>query len=55
MLDYVDHVNICWKLEAALKEQELWPDINSILSKYLIDLKQQTNCSGTGTFLLVLF
>lgn len=36
MLDYVDHVNICWKLEAALKEQELWPDINSILSKYLI-------------------
>lgn len=55
MLDYVDHVNICWKLEAALKEQELWPDINSILSKYLTDLKQQTNCSGTGTFLLVLF
>lgn len=36
MLDYVDHVNICWKLEAVLKEQELWADIKSILSKYLI-------------------
>lgn len=36
MLDYVDHVNICGKLEAVLKEQELWPDINSILSRYLV-------------------
>ncbi|NXK59020.1 ASB14 protein, partial [Sylvietta virens] len=32
MLDYVDHVKICWKLEAVLKEQELWPDIHFILN-----------------------
>ncbi|OXB83029.1 UNVERIFIED_CONTAM: hypothetical protein H355_001372 [Colinus virginianus] len=50
MLDYVDHVNICWKLEAALKEQELWPDINSILTnprplKHLCRLKIR-ECMG---------
>jgi len=43
MLDYVDHVKICWKLEAVLKEQELWPDINSILSKYLMFTFEMTN------------
>lgn len=36
MLDYVDRVKICRKLEAVLKEQELWPDISLILSKYLV-------------------
>ncbi|XP_054072019.1 ankyrin repeat and SOCS box protein 14 isoform X4 [Rissa tridactyla] len=50
MLDYVDHVNICWKLEAVLKEQELWPDINSILTnprslKHLCRLKIR-ECMG---------
>ncbi|XP_024076186.2 ankyrin repeat and SOCS box protein 14 [Terrapene carolina triunguis] len=32
MLDYVDHVSICCKLKAVLKEQTLWPEINSILT-----------------------
>lgn len=54
MLDYVDHVNICWKLEAVLKEQELWPDINLILSKYLMFAFGKTNW-GLGPFLLVAF
>ncbi|XP_035402901.1 dynein axonemal heavy chain 12-like [Cygnus atratus] len=50
MLDYVDHVNICWKLEAVLKEQELWADINSILTnprslKHLCRLKIR-ECMG---------
>ncbi|XP_064931856.1 ankyrin repeat and SOCS box protein 14 [Columba livia] len=50
MLDYVDHVNICGKLEAVLKEQELWPDINSILTnprslKHLCRLKIR-DCMG---------
>ncbi|NXH52541.1 ASB14 protein, partial [Rhabdornis inornatus] len=50
MLDYVDHVKICWKLEAVLKEQELWPDINFILTnprslKHLCRLKIRA-CMG---------
>eukprot|EP00075_Anas_platyrhynchos_P034091 XP_027323344.1 ankyrin repeat and SOCS box protein 14 isoform X3 [Anas platyrhynchos] len=50
MLDYVDHVNICWKLEAVLKEQELWADIKSILTnprslKHLCRLKIR-ECMG---------
>ncbi|XP_076202427.1 ankyrin repeat and SOCS box protein 14 [Aptenodytes patagonicus] len=50
MLDYVDHVSICWKLEAVLKEQELWPDINLILTnprslKHLCRLKIR-ECMG---------
>ncbi|CAM9353814.1 unnamed protein product [Bubo scandiacus] len=50
MLDYVDHVPICWKLEAVLKEQELWPDINLILTnprslKHLCRLKIRA-CMG---------
>ncbi|KAM6248035.1 ankyrin repeat and SOCS box protein 14 isoform 2-T2 [Spheniscus humboldti] len=50
MLDYVDHVSICGKLEAVLKEQELWPDINSILTnprslKHLCRLKIR-ECMG---------
>nr|XP_033781775.1 ankyrin repeat and SOCS box protein 14 isoform X1 [Geotrypetes seraphini]XP_033781776.1 ankyrin repeat and SOCS box protein 14 isoform X1 [Geotrypetes seraphini]XP_033781777.1 ankyrin repeat and SOCS box protein 14 isoform X1 [Geotrypetes seraphini] len=31
MLDYVDHVEICSKLKAVIKEQKIWPEINSIL------------------------
>ncbi|NXI52562.1 DYH12 protein, partial [Chloroceryle aenea] len=50
MLDYVDHVNICGKLKAVLKEQELWPDINLILRnprslKHLCRLKIR-ECMG---------
>lgn len=52
MLDYVDHVKICWKLEAVLKEQELWPDIHLILSKYLFMFLMKTSWFGTGAFLL---
>lgn len=33
MLDYIDHVNICGKLKPVLKEQELWPEIESMISK----------------------
>lgn len=33
MLDYVDHVNVCSKLQGVLQEQKLWPEINAILSK----------------------
>ncbi|XP_017924012.1 ankyrin repeat and SOCS box protein 14 [Manacus vitellinus] len=50
MLDYVDHVKICWKLEAVLKEQKLWPDIHFILTnprslKHLCRLKIR-ECMG---------
>ncbi|XP_061474280.1 ankyrin repeat and SOCS box protein 14 isoform X2 [Rhineura floridana] len=31
MLDYVDHISICAKLQAVLQEQKLWPEINEIL------------------------
>lgn len=52
MLDYVDHVKICWKLEAVLKEQELWPDIHFILSKYLLTFLIKTRWFGIGAFLV---
>ncbi|XP_044881296.1 ankyrin repeat and SOCS box protein 14 [Mauremys mutica] len=50
MLDYVDHVSICCKLKAVLKEQTLWPEINSILTnprslKHLCRLKIR-KCMG---------
>ncbi|XP_013912666.1 PREDICTED: ankyrin repeat and SOCS box protein 14 [Thamnophis sirtalis] len=32
MLDYVDHIRICSKLQDTLREQKLWPEINAILS-----------------------
>lgn len=51
MLDYVDRVKICWKLEAVLKEQELWPDIRSILSKYLMFTSEMmSKVLGVGPF-----
>lgn len=50
MLDYVDHVKICWKLEAVLKEQELWPDIHFILSKYLLTFLIKRKWFGIGAF-----
>lgn len=50
MLDYVDHVSICGKLEAVLKEQELWPDINAILSKYLMFTFEFTDRLGIRAF-----
>lgn len=52
MLDYVDHVKICCKLEAVLKEQELWPDIHFILSKYLFMFLMKTSWFGIGAFLV---
>lgn len=52
MLDYVDHVKICWKLEAVLKEQELWPDIHFILSKYLFTFLMKMSWFGIGAFLV---
>lgn len=52
MLDYVDHVKICWKLEAVLKEQKLWPDIHFILSKYLFTFLTKTSWFATGAFFL---
>lgn len=52
MLDYVDHIKICWKLEAVLKEQELWPDIHFILSKYLFMFLMKTSWFGIGAFLM---
>ncbi|XP_042305064.1 ankyrin repeat and SOCS box protein 14 isoform X2 [Sceloporus undulatus] len=32
MLDYVDHIQICAKLQDVLQEQELWPEIHAILT-----------------------
>ncbi|KAJ6668336.1 hypothetical protein lerEdw1_015713 [Lerista edwardsae] len=32
MLDYVDHVSICSKLQGVLQEQKLWPEIQAILT-----------------------
>nr|XP_020655562.1 ankyrin repeat and SOCS box protein 14 [Pogona vitticeps] len=32
MLDYVDHIRICSKLQVVLQEQKLWPEINAILT-----------------------
>ncbi|XP_077781067.1 ankyrin repeat and SOCS box protein 14 [Podarcis muralis] len=32
MLDYVDHVKICSKLQVVLQEQKLWPEIHEILT-----------------------
>ncbi|XP_063152498.1 ankyrin repeat and SOCS box protein 14 [Candoia aspera] len=32
MLDYVDHIRICSKLQDTLREQKLWPEINAILT-----------------------
>lgn len=52
MLDYVDRVSICWKLEAVLKEQELWPDICAILRKHLMFLFA-TAALGLRPFFLV--
>ncbi|XP_067400310.1 ankyrin repeat and SOCS box protein 14 isoform X1 [Emydura macquarii macquarii] len=50
MLDYVDHVSVCYKLKAVLKEQTLWPEISSILKnprtlKHLCRLKIR-KCMG---------
>lgn len=33
LLDYVNHVHICSKLQHILESQEDWPDICDILSK----------------------
>lgn len=35
LLDYVNHVHICSKLQLILERQEEWPDICDILSKTL--------------------
>ncbi|KAM3844732.1 ankyrin repeat and SOCS box protein 14 isoform 4-T4 [Vipera latastei] len=32
MLDYVDHMRICSKLQDTLQEQKLWPEIHAILT-----------------------
>ncbi|XP_062825945.1 ankyrin repeat and SOCS box protein 14 isoform X1 [Anolis carolinensis] len=32
MLDYVDHIRICCKLQDVLQEQTLWPEIHAILT-----------------------
>ncbi|XP_015682032.1 ankyrin repeat and SOCS box protein 14 [Protobothrops mucrosquamatus] len=32
MLDYVDHIRICSKLQDTLQEQKLWPEIHAILT-----------------------
>ncbi|XP_059571982.1 ankyrin repeat and SOCS box protein 14 [Alligator mississippiensis] len=50
MLDYIDHVNICGKLKPVLKEQELWPEIESMITnprtlKHLCRLKIR-KCMG---------
>lgn len=39
MLDYVDHIRFCLKLQGVLQEQTLWPEINAILSKYQSQLR----------------
>ncbi|XP_077181605.1 ankyrin repeat and SOCS box protein 14 isoform X1 [Paroedura picta] len=44
MLDYVDHIRLCSKLQGVLQEQKLWPEINTILTnvrplKHLCRLK----------------
>ncbi|XP_048343935.1 ankyrin repeat and SOCS box protein 14 [Sphaerodactylus townsendi] len=32
MLDYVDHIRLCSKLQSVLQEQKFWPEISTILT-----------------------